>query len=157
FRNQRECLPNLVPFGMNFASGGTGIFDTVSGMPNAIAQIDQLQAIVKSAHPTPMSINEFGIDERGVGVNEKIYINCFLEFSTNGYFEWALWMLQGSYYFHNIQPQFEETYNILNARWDGLRNPSSIGRLKSIEKPFQGDEMDVVLFMQCTDPNSTWQ
>ncbi|KAH9317111.1 hypothetical protein KI387_018880, partial [Taxus chinensis] len=46
--NQKESFPNLVPFGMNFASGGTGIFDTVSGLPNATAQIDQLQAMVRN-------------------------------------------------------------------------------------------------------------
>ncbi|KAH9329191.1 hypothetical protein KI387_001299, partial [Taxus chinensis] len=43
----------------------------------------------------------------------------------------------GSYYFRNSQPGFEETYGILNARWDGLRNPAFIARLKSIQKPLQ--------------------
>ncbi|GLJ55987.1 hypothetical protein SUGI_1201940 [Cryptomeria japonica] len=46
--NQRQGNPNLVRFGMNFASGGTGIFDTVPGLPNATAQIEQLQDLVKN-------------------------------------------------------------------------------------------------------------
>ncbi|XP_057850970.2 GDSL esterase/lipase At5g03610 [Cryptomeria japonica] len=46
--NQRQGNPNLVHFGTNFASGGTGIFDTVPGLPNATAQIEQLQDLVKN-------------------------------------------------------------------------------------------------------------
>lgn len=43
---QRDSYPNQVSSGMNFASGGTGVFDTVPGLPNATAQIDQLENII---------------------------------------------------------------------------------------------------------------
>eukprot|EP01018_Ginkgo_biloba_P012664 Gb_40026 [translate_table: standard] len=43
----RNYDPNLVPFGMNFAYGGTGVFDTGIGLPNATTQIDQLQRLIE--------------------------------------------------------------------------------------------------------------
>ncbi|GLJ37916.1 hypothetical protein SUGI_0771340 [Cryptomeria japonica] len=86
---------------------------------------------------SPLFVSEFGIDQRGVSVKDNKYINCFLAFAADGDFEWALWTLQGSYYLRNKQPGFEETYGIFNARWDGLRNPVFVAKLKPLQQPFQ--------------------
>lgn len=98
---------------------------------------DHAAFIVKNGTNAPLFISEFGIDERGTNVKDNRFINCFLAFAAAGDFEWALWTLQGSYYFRNGRPDFEETYGIFNARWDGLRNPDFLTRLKSIQQPFQ--------------------
>lgn len=87
--------------------------------------------------PAPLFISEFGIDERGTNVGDNRFINCFLAFAAEGDFDWALWTLQGSYYIRNGQPGFEETYGIFNGRWDDLRDPPFVSRLKSLQKPFQ--------------------
>eukprot|EP01018_Ginkgo_biloba_P012641 Gb_14942 [translate_table: standard] len=44
--NQRNEHPNMVPFGINFASGGSGVFDTYQNLPSASAQIDQLEKLI---------------------------------------------------------------------------------------------------------------
>jgi phospholipase/lecithinase/hemolysin len=44
--NQRNSNPNLLHFGMNFATGGTGVFNTWPGLPNTTTQIDQLQQLI---------------------------------------------------------------------------------------------------------------
>uniref|UniRef100_A0A0D6QSZ4 Glycoside hydrolase family 5 domain-containing protein n=1 Tax=Araucaria cunninghamii TaxID=56994 RepID=A0A0D6QSZ4_ARACU len=85
----------------------------------------------------PLFISEFGIDERGTRVKDNRYVNCFLAFAAEGDFEWALWTLQGSYYLRNGRSDFEETFGILKARWDEIRNPNFLARLKSIQRPFQ--------------------
>lgn len=38
---------NLMAYGMNFAYGGTGVFDTSNGLPNMTAQINKLQQLVQ--------------------------------------------------------------------------------------------------------------
>lgn len=88
--------------------------------------------------PAPLFISEFGIDERGTNVGDNKFIDCFLAFLTAGDYDWALWTLQGSYYIRNGQPGFEETYGIFNGRWDGLRDPTFVSKLQSLQKPSQG-------------------
>lgn len=46
--NQRDSNPNMIRFGMNFATGGTGVFDTWPGLPSMTTQIDQLQRLIGS-------------------------------------------------------------------------------------------------------------
>eukprot|EP01018_Ginkgo_biloba_P032618 Gb_20519 [translate_table: standard] len=85
--------------------------------------------------PTPFFISEFGIDQRGNNLNHNRYINCFLAFAADVDFDWALWTLQG-YYIRNGQPGFQEIYGVFNGHWNGLRNPSFLSRLKSIQQSF---------------------
>eukprot|EP01018_Ginkgo_biloba_P012665 Gb_40027 [translate_table: standard] len=44
---QRNNYPNKVPLGMNFAYGGSGVFDTGNGLPSATIQIDHLQRLIE--------------------------------------------------------------------------------------------------------------
>eukprot|EP00253_Pinus_taeda_P005740 PITA_05740 len=44
--SQRDSNPNMLPFGMNFATGGTGVFRTWPGLPSTSTQIDQLQELI---------------------------------------------------------------------------------------------------------------
>lgn len=100
---------------------------------------DHIAFVAKTLSPSaPLFISEFGIDERGTNVGDNRYINCFFAFAADGDFDWALWTLQGSYYIRNGQHNFEETYGIFNVGWDGLRNPTFVSRLQSLQKPFQG-------------------
>lgn len=99
---------------------------------------DHIAFVAKTlSPPAPLFISEFGIDGRGTNVGDNRYINCFFAFAADGDFDWALWTLQGSYYIRNGQPNFEETYGIFNVRWDGIRNPTFVSRLQSLQKPIQ--------------------
>eukprot|EP01018_Ginkgo_biloba_P000636 Gb_06812 [translate_table: standard] len=98
---------------------------------------DHAAFIARSSGRSPLFISKFGINQRGINLNDNRFINCFLAFAADGDFDWALWTLQGSYYIRNGQPGFEETYRVFNGRWNGLRNPSFLSRLKSIQQPFQ--------------------
>lgn len=44
--NQRDSNPNMLRYGMNFATGGTGVFDTWPELPSMTTQIDQLQRLI---------------------------------------------------------------------------------------------------------------
>jgi hypothetical protein len=46
--NQPDNNPNMLHFGMNFATGGTSIFVTWLGLPSANIQIDQLQELISN-------------------------------------------------------------------------------------------------------------
>lgn len=43
----RKVMPEHVKYGMNFAFGGTGVFDTLVPLPNMTTQIDLLQQLIK--------------------------------------------------------------------------------------------------------------
>lgn len=43
----RKLMPQHVKYGMNFAFGGTGVFNTLVPLPNMTNQIDFLQQLIK--------------------------------------------------------------------------------------------------------------
>ncbi|XP_058205285.1 GDSL esterase/lipase At5g03610-like [Rhododendron vialii] len=52
----RKNAPKLASYGMNFAFGGTGVFDTLVSEPNMTTQIDFLQNLVKKSVYTKMDL-----------------------------------------------------------------------------------------------------
>lgn len=51
--NERDSNSSLLHFGMNFATGGTGVFNTWAGLPNASIQIDHLQELIDNGTYSP--------------------------------------------------------------------------------------------------------
>ncbi|GLJ37814.1 hypothetical protein SUGI_0768940 [Cryptomeria japonica] len=135
-------FPNKIVYEMHwyaFTDGNAWMQSNTNQLCGSVtARInDHIAFVVKNDTDAPLFISEFGIDERGTNVKDNRFINCFLAFAAAGDYEWALWTLQGSYYLRNGQTDLEETYGIFNGRWDGLRNPDFLSRLKSIQQPFQ--------------------
>ncbi|CAN0880010.1 GDSL esterase/lipase At5g03610 [Linum grandiflorum] len=53
----RKFGPNSVKYGMNFAFGGTGVFDTLTPEPNMTTQIDLLQQMVSQKTYSAMDLH----------------------------------------------------------------------------------------------------
>ncbi|PKA54492.1 hypothetical protein AXF42_Ash000326 [Apostasia shenzhenica] len=86
----------------------------------------------------PLFISEFGVDLRGSNVNDNRYLGCFLGFVAELDVDWALWTLQGSYYFRQGVKGMEEFYGVLSYDWSEQRNSAFIKRISTLQSPFQG-------------------
>ncbi|CAJ1968645.1 unnamed protein product [Sphenostylis stenocarpa] len=54
----RKFMPQKLKYGMNFAYGGTGVFDTSSNYPNMTIQIDFFQQLIKENVYTTSDLSE---------------------------------------------------------------------------------------------------
>ncbi|KAF3789342.1 Major extracellular endoglucanase [Nymphaea thermarum] len=86
----------------------------------------------------PLFLSEFGVDQRGVNVNDNRYLNCVLGVMAEMDMDWALWTLQGSYYLREGKIDLDETYGLLNQNWSTPRNGSLLARISVLQFPFQG-------------------
>lgn len=86
----------------------------------------------------PLFLSEFGVDQRGVNVNDNRYLNCFFGLAAELDLDWALWTLVGSYYTREGVAGLEEFYGLLNWNWCELRNSSFLQRISILQSPFQG-------------------
>ncbi|KAG5521998.1 hypothetical protein RHGRI_034271 [Rhododendron griersonianum] len=86
----------------------------------------------------PLFVSEFGVDQRGVSVNDNRYLDCFMGVAAEMDWEWALWTLAGSYYLREGGIGSDETYGILNWNWCEARNSSFLDRISAIQSPFRG-------------------
>ncbi|KAK4786371.1 hypothetical protein SAY86_003060 [Trapa natans] len=89
----------------------------------------------------PMFESEFGINAQKGDVNDDRYINCFMAMAADQDWDFAVWALQGSYYFREGVVGMDEWYGLLNYEWNDVRNPTWLKRLSSLQKPFRGPEM----------------
>lgn len=88
----------------------------------------------------PLFVSEFGVDQRGVSVNDNRYLDCFMGVAAEMDWEWALWTLAGSYYLREGGIGSDETYGILNWNWCEARNSSFLDRISAIQSPFRGKQ-----------------
>ncbi|KAF3775361.1 Endoglucanase [Nymphaea thermarum] len=93
----------------------------------------------------PLFISEFGVDQRGVNVNDNRYLNCILGVMAEMDMDWALWTLQGSYYVRQGKIGLDETYGLLDWNWCAPRKGSLLARISSLQSPFQGPGLSEVI------------
>ncbi|XP_016552886.1 glycosyl hydrolase 5 family protein isoform X2 [Capsicum annuum] len=86
----------------------------------------------------PLFVSEFGVDQRGINVNDNRYFNCFLGLAAELDFDWALWTLVGSYYLREGVVGLNEFYGVLDWNWCEPRNSSFLQRISAVQSPFQG-------------------
>lgn len=86
----------------------------------------------------PLFVSEFGVDQRGEDEADNRFLSCFLAFAADRDLDWALWALQGSYYWRNGRAGFEETYGVLDYDWELPRNPLFQERFHLIQGMIQG-------------------
>ncbi|KAE8667232.1 Cytochrome P450 86A2 [Hibiscus syriacus] len=86
----------------------------------------------------PLFVSEFGIDQRGINVNDNRYMNCFLGAAAELDLDWALWTLVGSYYLREGVLGLNEYYGVLNYNWCETRNSSFLQRISTLQSPFRG-------------------
>lgn len=89
-------------------------------------------------NPAPFFLSEFGVDLRGVNQRDNRFFSCFLAFVAQRDLDWALWTLQGSYYFRNGDVGPEETYGVLDSNWEKPRNPKFLKRMRILQRMLQG-------------------
>ncbi|CAH9108450.1 unnamed protein product, partial [Cuscuta europaea] len=86
----------------------------------------------------PLFVSEFGIDQRGINVNDNRYISCFLGLAAELDLDWALWTLAGSYYIREGTVGLEEFYGVLTWNWSQPRNTTFLQTISALQSPFQG-------------------
>ncbi|KAI1878072.1 hypothetical protein JX265_002440 [Neoarthrinium moseri] len=91
----------------------------------------------------PLFVSEFGVGltggpNDGLGDADKKYFDCIKEWLGGNDADWALWAVQGSYYIREGAADVEETWGLLNANWDGLRNEAFLPMMADLFKVTQG-------------------
>ncbi|XP_075473490.1 glycosyl hydrolase 5 family protein-like [Primulina tabacum] len=86
----------------------------------------------------PLFVSEFGVDMRGISVNDHRFLNCFVGWAAEFDVDWALWALTGSYYLREGVIGLDETYGVYNWNWCGARNTSILQKLSVLQSPFRG-------------------
>lgn len=86
----------------------------------------------------PLFVSEFGVDMRGINVNDNRYLNCFFGVAAELDLDWALWTLVGSYYLREGVIGLNEYYGLFNWNWCEIRNSSFLQRISSLQSPFRG-------------------
>lgn len=86
----------------------------------------------------PLFLSEFGIDQRGISVNDKRFLDCFYGVAAELDMDWALWTLQGSYYLREGVVGLDEKFGMLDWSWCQARNSTFLQRLSALQSPFQG-------------------
>ncbi|XP_062099089.1 glycosyl hydrolase 5 family protein-like [Humulus lupulus] len=92
----------------------------------------------------PIFVSEFGVDQRGINVNDNRYLNCFLATAAQLDFDWGQWTVVGSYYYREGVIGMSEYYGVLNDDWSEARNSSLAQKISSIQYPFQGPGLSEV-------------
>ncbi|KAF5741105.1 putative hydrolase [Tripterygium wilfordii] len=103
----------------------------------------------------PLFVSEFGMDQRGINVNDNRYMNCFLGVAAELDLDWALWTLVGSYYLRQGVFGLDEAYGMLSWNWCETRNSNFLQRISALQTPFQGpveskSELHKVIFHPLT-------
>ncbi|KAI0180518.1 glycoside hydrolase family 5 protein [Hypoxylon sp. FL1284] len=91
----------------------------------------------------PLFLSEFGFGmtggpHDGLSDDDDAYFQCIRDYVTGNDAEWALWAVQGSYYVREGAVGAEEPWGLLDADWNGLRNPNITGLLEPMFKVTQG-------------------
>ncbi|KAH6809917.1 Cellulase hydrolase family protein [Perilla frutescens var. frutescens] len=86
----------------------------------------------------PLFLSEFGVDMRGINVNDNRYLNCFMGWAAELDLDWALWVLTGSYYLREGIAGYEETYGVYDWNWCGIRNQTILQKISALQYPFRG-------------------
>ncbi|KAH7681718.1 Cellulase protein [Dioscorea alata] len=92
----------------------------------------------------PLFMSEFGIDQRGVNIEDNRYFPCVLSVLAKLDMDWALWTLQGSYYTRQGQIGTDETYSVLSYDWVSVRNQTFLTVLSSLQSPLRGPGIEEV-------------
>jgi len=84
----RKLMPQHVKYGMNFAFGGTGVFNTFVPLPNMTTQIDFLQQLIKDKVYTALDLTKSvalvsvaGNDYSHFILTNGSEVNKFMQFS----------------------------------------------------------------------------
>lgn len=83
-------------------------------------------------------VSEFGGDQRGTNRGDNSFLSCFMAFAAERDLDWAMWALQGTYYWRNGVERFEETYGVLDMGWDKPKNPRFREKFRLIQEVLQG-------------------
>uniref|UniRef100_A0A5B7AH14 Putative endoglucanase E1-like n=1 Tax=Davidia involucrata TaxID=16924 RepID=A0A5B7AH14_DAVIN len=116
--------------------------------------INQAGFLVQGENPVPLFLSEFGVDERGVNGADNLFLGCLLALVAEMDLDWALWALQGSYYLRDGLIGPEETYGLLDANWDHIRNPKIIEGLQLVQQILRDKKSHVKKYYIMYHPQS---
>ncbi|KNA25696.1 hypothetical protein SOVF_003190 [Spinacia oleracea] len=86
----------------------------------------------------PLFVSEWGVDLRGINVNDNRYLNCFLAWMVEHDLDYSLWTLVGSYYLREGVVGMNEYYGLLDLDWSQVRNSSFLERIAVTQSSLQG-------------------
>ncbi|KAI3407268.1 Mannan endo-1 [Psidium guajava] len=133
---------------------------------NAVQRMDDQAGFLASGPgATPLFLSEFGFDQTGKSRADDRFLSCFMGYATGKDLDWALWTLQGSYYYREGVVGLEETFGVVDVNWDGLRNPKFKERFQlvqtMIQDPSSNSSLPYIMYHpqsgRCIRPNNNHQ
>lgn len=100
---------------------------------------DQNAFVIYGDNPIPLFLSEFGFDQRMTNPNDNKFVSCFLSYILERDMDWAMWALQGRYYWREGKKLHEETFGLLNFNWTGLQNPTFTKRFRLMLRMLRGN------------------
>ncbi|KAL6348768.1 hypothetical protein AAG906_033424 [Vitis piasezkii] len=131
--------------------------------------------LITGDNAAPLILSEFGVDVRGVNQDDNRYFNCLLPTVADKDLDWALWTLQGSYYYREGWPglkRYTLGFCVNVEGQDNVHGSSCRERSKWSHSgdgsPIQlvgselclkavGDGVPVALSTDCKSPWATWK
>ncbi|XP_012087200.3 glycosyl hydrolase 5 family protein [Jatropha curcas] len=116
--------------------------------------IDQTGFVNTLKNPVPLFLGEFGLNLRGLLRSQDHFLSCFLAYASDIDLDWAIWGLQGNYYFRSNKIGMDETFGVLDYHWNRIRNPHFENRLKLIKQKLQEPSSDYYNYYIMFHPQS---
>ncbi|XP_030453903.2 glycosyl hydrolase 5 family protein-like isoform X1 [Syzygium oleosum] len=111
---------------------------------------DQAGFLVSGPDAAPLFLGEFGFDQSGKSLADDRFLSCFMGYAAGRDLDWALWVLQGSYYYREGVAGPEETFGVLDFNWDGLRYPKFKERFQMVQTmsqdPSSNSSMSYIMY-----------
>lgn len=126
-----------------FSDGDTRKFEQIGQLNDVCKNMvqgleDNVGFLSREENPAPIFISEFGFNQVWNEISGITFFTCFLTYLAETDYEWALWTLQGSYYYRQGQQDMEELYGMFNLAWNGMRNPQVDSKLQLLQQVLQG-------------------
>ncbi|XP_027337388.1 glycosyl hydrolase 5 family protein-like [Abrus precatorius] len=86
---------------------------------------------------TPLIFTEFGFDQTGSSVEDNRFLTCLQTYLAGRDLDWGLWAFQGDYYVRGDKIQVEESFGVMDATWDHLRDPNFTDKFQLIQRKNQ--------------------
>ncbi|XP_039166815.1 glycosyl hydrolase 5 family protein [Eucalyptus grandis] len=111
---------------------------------------DQVGFLSSGPGAAPLFLGELGLDQTGKSRADDWLLSCFMGYAAGKDLDWALWALQGSYYYRERVVRPEKTFGVVDFNWDGLRNPKFGERFQQvhtmIQDPSSNSPMSYIMY-----------
>jgi hypothetical protein len=77
-------------------------------------------------HRYPLLMTEFGLAQDPDTWKNDVYATCIIQFLPKQKVGWFIWVIAGSYYVREGIQEYDETWGLLDVKWENWRSPDFV-------------------------------